>query len=396
MELTRDVLYIIDALRRAGYRADVVGGAVRDYLLGRPSFDYDITTAATPEEVKQVFAAHKTVDTGIKHGTVTLVLDGGTYEITTWRVDGDYLDNRHPDSVTFTRTLSEDLARRDFTVNAICYNPRDGYTDLYDGMRDLEGGIIRAVGDPRSRFKEDALRIMRAVRFSATLGFELDAECAIAATELRSLLLNVSSERIYAELKKLISAKGAYDTLSSCSQIILTALPELAELKLPERERFLSASYAARLLSLFYLNADSPKTDYTAAMHRLKTDSEQRILGERALELLSAHTPQDRYSALKLLSAYGEREAALAIELGVLVGRYGAAEQRAFSEALNSGTPYRISELSVGGSELMALGFVGKKVGEVLRELLDLVMRGECENTPDTLISCARKLINRI
>lgn len=395
MQLTHEVRYIIDKLYSGGYRADVVGGAVRDHLLGRPSFDYDITTAATPDEVKEIFSSHKTVDTGIKHGTVTLVLDGGNYEITTWRVDGDYLDNRHPDSVSFTRTLSEDLARRDFTVNAICYNPRDGYTDLFGGMEDLERGIIRAVGEPHRRFSEDALRIMRAVRFSASLGFVLDGQTAAAAIELRALLENVSRERIYAELKKLLSADGAYDTLERYPKIILTAMPELSEIKLPDRDRFLACGYAARLLSLFALGTSSPTDAYSRAMHRLKTDTEIRILGERALELVGAHTPSDRYSALKLLSAYGEREAELSLALGVLIGRYGSAEQRALSDALASGTPYRLAALAIGGRELMQMGMFGKQVGEVLAELLDAVMRGECENTAEALELYAKGLCGK-
>ena len=395
MQLAPEVRYIIDTLYSAGYRADVVGGAVRDHLLGRPSFDYDITTAATPEEVKATFASHKTVDTGIKHGTVTLVLECGNYEITTWRVDGDYLDNRHPDSVTFTRTLSEDLARRDFTVNAICYNPRDGYTDLFGGMDDLRAGVIRAVGEPHRRFTEDALRIMRAVRFSASLGFMLDADTAAAATELRALLRNVSAERIYAELKRLIAADGAYDTLLSYPEIILTVLPELSEIKLPERERFSACGYAARLLSLFALGSAAPRDAFSAAMHRLKTDADIRTLGERALELVGAHTPSDRYTALKLLSAYSVREAELAIELGVLTGIYGKAEQSALADALASGIAYRVSALNIGGRELMALGIFGKRVGEVLSELLDAVMRGECENTAEALLLRAKGFLGR-
>ena len=391
MKLPAEVIYILDSLYAAGYRADVVGGAVRDHLLGRPSYDFDITTSATPDEVKAVFAAHRTVDTGIKHGTVTLVLEGGTYEITTWRLDGNYLDNRHPDSVVFTGSLADDLARRDFTVNAICYNRRDGYTDIYDGLTDLKRGIIRAVGEPARRFDEDALRIMRAVRFAATLGFKLDEATAKAAEEKRALLHNVSAERIYSELKRLLSAPDAFSVLADHSDIILTVLPELSSLHLPDAELFEKCEYMPRLLSLFVLNSTAPARDFSDAMHRLKTDSEHRVLGERALELIELRAPSDRYGALKLLSAYGTREAELAIELGVLVGKYAEAERAALADARSSNIPYRISDLAIGGRELMSMGLCGKEIGDMLSKLLELVMRGECKNTAESLLSMCQK-----
>lgn len=393
MLLPAEVEYIIDTLRSAGYRADVVGGAVRDHLLGRESYDFDITTAAHPDEVKRVFRSHRTVDTGIKHGTVTLVLEGGSYEITTWRVDGDYLDSRHPDTVSFTRSLSEDLARRDFTVNAICYNPHDGYTDMYDGIGDLERGVIRAVGDPERRFDEDALRIMRAVRFAAALGFSLEEGTASAALKKRELLSRVSAERIYAELKKMLSAPGSYEAAERYRDIILAVLPELGDLRLPDRALYKASSYTARLIALFLLNAGSPAEAYLSAMNRLKTDSDQRAVGERALSLLDTCDPKNVYGALKLLSVYGEREAELALELGTLVGRYGAEHNEAFRRAMSSGVPYRISSLAVGGRELMALGFSGKAVGEALAALLDAVMRGECENSAEALLGVAERML---
>ena len=165
MQLPESVDFILSKMKEHGFTAHVVGGSVRDSLIGRELGDFDITTNALPEQTKAVFADHRTVDTGIKHGTVTLVLDGIPYEITTYRVDGEYNDNRHPDSVTFTDRLEEDLARRDFTVNAMAYNPDNGLSDPFGGRLDAEKGLIRAVGDPYKRFDEDALRILRALRF---------------------------------------------------------------------------------------------------------------------------------------------------------------------------------------------------------------------------------------
>ena len=176
IELPTDVLFIINKIREFGYRADVVGGAVRDSIIGRELGDFDITTNALPEKTKEIFAGYRIIDTGIKHGTVTLVIGKAQYEITTYRIDGGYTDNRHPDSVSFTSDIVEDLARRDFTVNAIAYNPYDGLTDPYGGRGDVDSRIIRAVGDPRVRFDEDALRILRALRFSAALDFDIDDE----------------------------------------------------------------------------------------------------------------------------------------------------------------------------------------------------------------------------
>ena len=204
MYLPDGVKAIIDILGRHGHRADVVGGCVRDSLLGKEPYDYDVTTDATPDEMIDIFRDFRTVPTGIKHGTLTVLVDGTPYEITTYRRDGDYRDHRHPDSVTFTEKIADDLSRRDFTVNAMAYNPTDGLTDLFGGQADLKAHLIRAVGDPTRRFDEDALRILRAVRFSATLGFRIEEGTARAAHDGAHLLSFVSGERIYTEIKKLI------------------------------------------------------------------------------------------------------------------------------------------------------------------------------------------------
>lgn len=385
MELSSDVLYIINTLNSFGYRADVVGGAVRDHLLGKPSYDFDITTSAHPDEVKSVFSGCRIVDTGIKHGTVTLVLDGGAYEITTWRVDGDYLDNRHPESIEFTRSLDEDLARRDFTVNAICYNPNDGYTDLFGGLADLDAGIIRAVGDPDRRFKEDALRIMRGVRFSATLGFSLEGATERAASDLRELVSFVSEERQYSELKKTLSAPCAYLALTKYSDIILTVLKELTGLRLPAEQAFNSADYLTRLIAIFYLNCERPKTAFSSAMHRLKTDNLTRISGERALGALDELLPDTRYNCLRLLNMLGVETASLAVEVGILVGKYSVDTRENMREAISSGIPYTPSGLKLNGNDLSALGIKGAEIGSSISLLLDAVMRGECINDKKAL-----------
>ena len=193
---------IIQELEKHGHAAYVVGGCVRDSVLGRNPADWDITTDALPEEVKSIFPV--TIDTGLEHGTVTVRINHVSYEVTTYRIDGDYEDGRHPKDVTFTRSLEEDLKRRDFTINAMAYNERDGLVDLFDGIKDLEAGVVRCVGSPMERFSEDALRMLRALRFSAQLGFDVEEDTFAAIRALSPTLAKVSAERIQVEVLKLI------------------------------------------------------------------------------------------------------------------------------------------------------------------------------------------------
>ena len=203
----------IQKLNSAGFEAYAVGGCIRDSLLEYQPDDWDITTSATPSEMQAVFAEYRTVETGLQHGTLMVLLDGMSLEITTYRVDGTYSDGRHPDGVSFTRALSEDLRRRDFTINAMAYHPKTGLVDLYDGQADLAAAIIRCVGEPYRRFEEDALRILRALRFSSTLGFAMDDATAQALRALSSTLTKVSVERITTEFVKLLCGKDAENVL---------------------------------------------------------------------------------------------------------------------------------------------------------------------------------------
>lgn len=202
--LPKDVADIIHTIEQAGFEAFAVGGCIRDSILGRTPNDWDITTSALPEQVKTLFP--KTIDTGIQHGTVTVLRNHVGYEVTTYRIDGEYEDSRHPKEVSFTKNLEEDLKRRDFTINAMAYNERVGLVDIFGGKKDLEGGVIRAVGNPLERFTEDALRIMRAVRFAAQLGYQIDDKTKQAARELAPNLRNISAERIQVELVKLVTS----------------------------------------------------------------------------------------------------------------------------------------------------------------------------------------------
>ena len=218
----------LERLEAAGFESYAVGGCVRDALRGVAPGDYDLTTAALPEEVEAVFAGERVIETGLRHGTVTVLLAGQPLEITTFRVDGDYADARHPDSVRFTRSLRDDLARRDFTVNAMAYSPRRGLADPFGGRDDLAAGVLRCVGDPDRRFSEDALRIMRLARFASTLELSIEPETAAAAMRHREALGAVSAERVAAELVKLLCGAGVRRVLTERIDLLAPVLPELA------------------------------------------------------------------------------------------------------------------------------------------------------------------------
>lgn len=227
MDMPKNVDIAINLLQSAGFEAYAVGGCVRDSLLGKTPNDWDITTSAKPEDMKSVFADFHCIDTGIKHGTVTVVIDGEPLEITTFRLDGEYEDNRHPKSVTFTSNLGADLGRRDFTVNAMAYSKKTGTVDLFGGQNDLKNKIIRCVGDPDRRFNEDALRILRALRFASALDFEIEEKTAQSLLKNRALLGNISEERIAKELLKLVCGKGAKRILTDFAPVLFEILPEL-------------------------------------------------------------------------------------------------------------------------------------------------------------------------
>ena len=227
IRLPHDAYWLLQTLRAAGHSAYVVGGCVRDSLLGRMPGDWDICTSARPDEMRALFHDQRMILTGEKHGTVAVILHGKPYEMTTYRLDGSYRDHRHPDSVQFVDDLAEDLARRDFTINAMAYAPGEGIIDLYGGRRDLAADIVRCVGTPADRFAEDALRILRALRFSAKLGFALDAATAEAAFTARETLHTVSAERLYSELDGLLLAPGAGQTLAQYGEILGGVVPEI-------------------------------------------------------------------------------------------------------------------------------------------------------------------------
>lgn len=395
MILPKGVEFIIERLEKNNHRADIVGGCVRDFLLLKEPNDYDVTTDATPEEMREIFTDVKTIDTGIKHGTLTVIYEDEPYEITTYRLDGEYSDNRHPDSVSFTRKLSDDLSRRDFTVNAMCYNHKDGLTDLFSGKEDLEKRIIRAVGEPEKRFTEDALRILRALRFAATLDFSIEEKTSLAIHKTAHLLEYVSKERIYTEWRKLISGIGAYKILFEYADVIATIIPEISGFRLPKKNTFDETDGNIRELSLFVLSDNNEAHNlFSQAMMALKSDNRHRIFGKTVLEHLNMKT--ETVSELThLLIECGEECALGVLDLKILLGIGNCNSKNTLKELLKNGVCYRISDMRISGNDLLELGIKGKLIGETLNKLLYLIADGKLENDREMLIDfVAREAVN--
>lgn len=389
IKLPQSVEYIIEKIEACGFKADVVGGPVRDFLLGNTPFDYDITTSATPQKIKEIFSDERTLDIGLKHGTVTLMLGGDSYEITTYRVDGEYLDSRHPENVEFTSSLEEDLARRDFTMNAVSYNPERGFCDPFSGKEDIKNRLIRAVGEAERRFEEDALRIMRGARFAATLGFSVEEKTREAMSATSHLLANIARERIYTEWKKLLSGRFAYSALSEFSDIIKRFLPELDFSALPNERAFSEADFYTRQMSFFYLSCGSESAlRFETAMRRLKTDRVTRESGALILSSVGKYDNKTPFGRRIMLASLGDKELAVGLlRLEGLLGITDAECERALLDELLDGVAYRISDLKVDGKDISALGYRGEKIGKTLKALLFAVAASEVENDREKLLS---------
>ena len=389
-------LAVIDRLASSGFPAHLVGGCVRDLCRGVPPHDYDLTTSATPAEMKNVFRDFRVIETGIAHGTLTVLSDGVPYEVTTYRVDGDYSDGRHPDAVTFTRSLEEDLARRDFTVNAMAYSPASGLVDPFGGQADLAARLLRAVGEPERRFSEDALRILRALRFSSTLGFSIEEKTAAAICRLAPTVSRVSPERIREELLKLLSGASSDAVLHAYRDALFAAVPVLS----PIGEIWDAAATAASSLSydpvlaLAALARPLGENGTAALFRSLKTDRKSERRASSAVAAYGAGLPQDLSSAGSFAVRYGETAARDAVALAEAFHDPAAP---AAGEALNgffsSGRPFALSDLALRGDDLTAVGIPeGPALKETLAALLDLAARGETPNEKEALLGCAARL----
>lgn len=384
-----NVVKIAKIMQKYGFRAYAVGGCVRDSIMGRDPSDWDMTTDASPEKMIEIFDLEgiRTIPTGLKHGTVTVLLGGETFEVTTFRIDGGYTDSRHPDAVTFTRNLSDDLCRRDFTVNAMAADPlssgEDGeITDLFGGCEDINNKIIRAVGEPERRFNEDALRILRAVRFAAVLGFGIDDETKRAAKACREGLTRVSVERKKVEIEKMLVSSGADRGIALIFELGLEKYIH-SEITMPKRSLLtLPARFEVRMAALFD-SVDKPD------LSGLKL-SRAEAAGIKTLCDKSGFCGEmSEKNARRLLAKYGEL-----CEDAVIL--HGSRELLELVMVEKEKTPcLKIADLDVSGGELKELGFEPRKIGGIMTYLLESVIDCPELNEKNTLISLAREMADR-
>ncbi len=387
MQLPEQVKFIISELNKNGYEGYIVGGCVRDYLMGIPPHDYDITTSALPEEVKAIFP--HTVDTGIEHGTVTVIIDKIGYELTTYRIDGEYKDNRHPEQVIFTDKLAGDLSRRDFTVNAIAYNDQRGYVDMFGGMEDIKKAIIKGVGEPSKRFQEDALRMMRALRFSAQLNFSIEENTMLALKENAQLIKNISIERIREEFFKLIISdhNERLDLLYE-SGMLPYFLPELKKIIEDNSISYttintLSKDICVRLAYVFHtLDSDNVKK----ILHNFRTDNKTNKITSQLVKYIDFEIT-DKYSLRKLISILGENTEHEIEIMGAVKGIDTSKAKEMYSEIISAGDCCNLKSLAINGNDLKELGIDhGKEVGEYLAKALDFVLKNPHNNQHEKIM----------
>ena len=396
--LPTKVKQIISKLEKADFEAYAVGGCVRDSILGRSPEDWDITTSAKPEEVKRLFST--TIDTGLQHGTVTVVIEKEGFEVTTFRLDGDYTDGRHPDRVAFTSSLTEDLRRRDFTINAMAYSEKRGLIDEFDGERDLEDGVIRAVGDACERFSEDALRMLRAIRFAGQLNFKIADETFDAIKELSPNIAKVSVERIAKELEKLLlSGNPEYIALVYETGIFSVIAPEVAMLfengeisastkalsraSFPEKKEL----YQIRLaIFLEGLGADKA----AKLLKRLKLDNDTINTVKKLLELSLREVENNETDMRRTVKEAGHKMMPLLLEMRRAKGLKD--NKDLYQTVIDNGYCTSISELNINGKDLMDAGIPkGALIGSTLERLLELVIEKPELNTRESLLLEVRR-----
>lgn len=449
MVLPENISRALDMLESAGHEAWVVGGCVRDSLMGIIPHDYDITTSALPAETEQVFAGYRLIETGLKHGTVTVLADGSPIEITTYRVDGEYRDSRRPERVTFTRNIRDDVSRRDFTMNGIAYNPMKGYFDEFGGAEDIKAGVIRCIGKPERRFREDALRILRGLRFSASLGFEIEENTARAMHDTRELLNKISAERVFSELCGLLTGRNShrniFRVLTEFRDIAAVIIPEFRECAgFVQHSRFhcfdvyehcvMSAQKAAEIsagsecrlpLTLAMLLHDIGKPQrftlgedgeghfygHAAVSADIAEDILRRLkcsnaLRERVCTIVRYHdvplSDTDK-SVRRLLRKYGLEtvrdiclahicdDSAKTPECAGRCGEWCAVLSRA--EALAPSCCLTLKDLAVDGKALSGLMEPSPEMGKALKFLLDEVINGNFPNEREFLLKEAAKYI---
>lgn len=409
--LPKDVKHIIGVLMENGYEAYAVGGCVRDSILGRVPGDWDITTSALPMQVKGLF--RRTVDTGIQHGTVTVMLGRNGYEVTTYRIDGKYEDSRHPESVEFTPKLEEDLKRRDFTINAMAYNDEHGIVDIFDGVGDLHRKIIRCVGNAHDRFDEDALRILRAVRFSAQLGFGIEENTAGAAKELAVNLKRISSERIHTEFNKMLkSAHPDYFSVADAIGIMEIVLPEYHVMSAEDKAFvgvlarecacLLPERYAAMLFMSGGYSEEDPADTAKRVLKRLKLDNDTINTASMLLRFGMLEITDDESRIRHIIYETGDKNILRILDFRAAyekcIGNDITDVRRMYdicNMIFERGDCVSLKNLAITGKELIAMGVpAGRQMGEILNSLLMLVLDNPQLNDREQLSKEALKILN--
>ena len=430
--LPKEIDFVLGTLEDAGYGAYIVGGCVRDGLLGREVSDYDVTTSATPEEVERVFEGHRVIETGIKHGTVTVLSGEYPVEITTFRRDGEYRDGRHPESVTFTTSIGDDLSRRDFTVNSMACDRRGNVVDPFGGKSDAERGVIRCTGDAEKRFGEDALRIIRALRFSSVLGFEIEENTAAAIHEMKDSLLSISAERVFSELKKLLCGRDVYRVLRDYSDVVCTLIPEMTPaVGFDQMSKYhcfdvythiiksveaIDPDPTLRLAMLFHdIGKPYACTEEEPGVRHFRGHGEisERIARERLAALRADNETvrlvtlfckihdrpivPERRPVRRVLSAITFDEFLMLCKIKRADNAAQAPEYRERAKTVDEieqigrkivrdNECFSLRDLAVDGGDLSALGLRGKQIGDALKEVLSLVIDEKLPNEKEEII----------
>ena len=391
VKLPKSVINVLKILKDNNYQAYIVGGAVRDILVSRKVTDYDICTNAVPEEVRKIFLEkkYKVIETGIKHGTVTVSFNNTAYEITTFRTDGVYLDNRHPENVKFSSSLEEDLMRRDFTINALACDIDGNVIDYHDGINDLHKKIIRTVGDPTTRFKEDALRILRAIRFMAILKFKIEDHTKDAILENAELIRNVKIERINKEVMQILDNCINVD-VESFEHVFKIAYDYPFDLNNKDYE--ILARFPSHVMKIAYLFAKYDNNELNDSLNALKISNEKKDFIRTLIDESFQYTTNylDNYHIKKYLSIYGEI-------LGFTIIQYlcylNNLDILIYKEKINKLLPsvVNLKNLDLNGEDLIELGYSGKDIGLILNNLVDLVLQDKIKNEKKALIKAINK-----
>ena len=384
--LPENISFVLDRLTKEGFAAYIVGGCVRDTLMGNEPHDYDITTSALPEQTKAVFSDFPLVLSGMKHGTVAVIINHEMIEITTYRIDGEYADCRHPEQVTFTDRITDDLSRRDFTMNAIAMDMDGNIVDPYFGKADIERGLIRCVGEPDVRFSEDALRILRALRFSSVLGFNIDGATSAGVHKNRLLLQNISCERIFSEISKFLIGKNASNVITEYRDVLNIRFfcGSLSE-KIHETEPDL-----ALRIALCLYDADNADDILTS----LRTSN---ALHDEVLTIItySKSIPREKADIRRAIGIIGADVLIKAASLAKVAENCDTDEIVSYIDFVSEhNLPCKLSDLNINGNDLLLLGVKGRAVGHVLALLLEKCLNDDLSNEHDVLLSFAEKLIS--